>query len=209
MLSTWDGIYDAENPAERGKLRYRATLKYDKFSRLALFGERVPGKDKPVRLKNKDGSWKVENGQPVYGPEDDDGTDNITTKYTYDDDDRTLKITYDEKEEERSVKYEYDGLGRIKSKIVRNGGDETIIDPEEQGEDDNEYVGNINQVKYEYEPGLDSKAATPLVSRIIHNAINTELNYEYDTVGNILTESCDLQGNANAYKYDALGQLYN
>ena len=107
QFTTWDET--------NGKLMYRTTLKYDKYNHLAMFGERVPGKDqaRPIQKKDKDGNLITENGQPVYELDasgnikyesaDDDGTDNITTKYEYDRDDRVTKITYDEKDEERSA----------------------------------------------------------------------------------------------------------
>ena len=212
----WDGMFDAGTDTQRGNLRYRTTLKYDKFSRLALFGERVPGKD------DADG---------IDGNDDNDGTDNITTKYTYDKDDRLTTILYDEKAEERSVKYSYDGLGRFKTKRVCNGGEEIVIDEDEQAEDDPEYAGTLNVISYQYVKGgsggsggdgsasggegsggssgqgTNANAETALVSGITHGAINQTLSYEYDTLGNILTETCDLDNNRNHYQYDELGQL--
>ena len=41
----------------------------------------------------------------------------------------------------------------------------------------------------------------------MHDGLNAQLDYAYDEVGNIVSESCDLDGNSNQYRYDKLGQL--
>ena len=219
--TTWDGVLHSEDLAERGKLLYRTTLKYDKYNHLVLFGERVPGKDeaRPVQKKDKNGNLVTENSQPVYErdadgnikyePADDDGTDNITTKYAYDRDDRVTKITYDEKDEERSLKYSYDGLGRVKQVMVQNGGAVYEIDDDEKTEDDtDEYVGDVHTIAYQYaDGGQGANSKSTRVTRIVHGGLNAQLDYGYDAIGNIVSESCDLDGNANEYRYDKLGQL--
>ena len=188
QFTTWDGLFDSETSAERGKLMYRTTLKYDKYNHLALFGERVPGKDKPA---------------------DDDGTENITTKYEYDRDDRVTKIAYDEKDEERSLQYTYDNLGRVSQVMMQNGGTVYEIDEDEKTDTDTtDYTGDVNIVSYQFaDGGQGANSASTRVTRIVHSALNAQLDYAYDELGNIVSESCDLDGNANQYRYDKLGQL--
>ena len=221
QFTTWDGVFDSENTVERGKLMYRTTLKYDKYNHLALFGERVPGKDqaRPIQKKDSKGNLVYENGQPVYEkdlngnikyePADDDGTDNITTKYEYDRDDRVTKITYDEKAEERSLQYTYDKLGRVKQVMVQNGGAVYEIDEDENTDTDTTgYTGDVNIVSYQYaDGGQGANSASSRVTRIVHSGLNTQLDYAYDELGNIVSESCDLDGNTNQYRYDKMGQL--
>ena len=219
--TTWDGVLDSQNPVERGKLLYRTTLKYDKYNHLALFGERVPGKDeaRPVQKKDKNGNPVYENGQPVYErdasgnikyePADDDGTDNITTKYSYDRDDRVTKIAYDEKDEERSLQYKYDKLGRVAQVMVQNGGVVYEIDEDELAENDTDgCTGDVHTIIYQYaDGGQGANSASTRVTRIVHDGVNAQLDYAYDELGNIVAESCDLDGNTNEYRYDKLGQL--
>ncbi|MDL2205638.1 hypothetical protein LJC33_01860 [Eubacteriales bacterium OttesenSCG-928-N13] len=211
QATTWDGVFDAADPEARGKLLYRTSLKYDKYNHLTMFGERVPGKDKPKKVARKDSKGKVikdGSGKTVYDYiSDDDGTDNITTKYQYDRDDRVTKIAYDEKDEERSVSYTYDKLGRISKAIVMNGGELTPIDPDEQTETDTEtYTGKLSTTTYTYEQGgHGSNSTTGRITQITHDA--GRLDYSYDVVGNIVSETNDLHGSVNGYQYDKLGQL--
>ena len=199
---------------------YRTTLKYDKYNHLALFGERVLGRaPRPIQKKDKDGKLITENGQPVYEldassnikyePADDDGTDNITTKYEYDRDDRVTKITYDEKDEERSLQYTYDNLGRMSQVMVQNGGAVYEIDEDEKTETDtSNYTGEVNTVSYQYASGgRGENSASTRVTSVAHSGLNVQLDYAYDELGNIVSESCDLDGNTNQYRYDKLGQL--
>ena len=176
----------------RDKLLYQATLRYDDMNHLALFGERVRGADKLVE--------KQENGKN-YVVEDDDGTDNITTRYQYDADDRTTKVIYDDPETDcRSVSYTYDEVGRIGTRTVENG--EGLLLKAEYGYEDNAATSVYGK-----------NSTTTLVTSIAHPQMrNLEFFYTYDNVGNIASEVRKLRDESKnrheaRYRYDPLGQL--
>lgn len=57
--------------------------------------------------------------------DDDDGTEAFLTTYEYDKDDRTTEVQYED--EDHRVNYEYDAVGRVSKKIVKNGVNEREI----------------------------------------------------------------------------------
>ena len=153
-----------------GNILYRATLKYDKYNHLTGFGELVKGRD-------------------AVG--DDDGTEAFLTTYEYDKDDRTTEVQYED--EDHRVNYEYDAVGRVSKKIVKNGVNERTI-------------------SYAYlAGGQGSGSTTPLVSKITQPGLILE--YVYDDVGNITKEKrTDTSVTPNVvkeitYEYNKLGQL--
>ena len=107
------------------------------------------------------------------------------------------------------LQYTYDNLGRMSQVMVQNGGAVYEIDEDEKTETDtSNYTGDVNTVSYQYASGgRGENSASTRVTRVVHSGLNVQLDYAYDELGNIISESCDLDGNTNQYRYDKLGQL--
>ena len=113
------------------------------------------------------------------------------------------------RDEERSLQYTYDNLGRVSQVMMQNGGTVYEIDEDEKTDTDTaDYTGDVNIVSYQFaDGGQGANSAGTRVTRIVHSALNAQLDYAYDELGNIVSETCDLDGNTNQYRYDKLGQL--
>jgi len=194
--------YDAANRPveaeqyENGALRYRLTQEYDRYEQPTVLHE---------RMENADDSRKE-----------------YTTRVAYDAESKPTSVTYEstQSETKQRLDYEYDGLGRVKSRRL-------YLDSESENA--------ANESRYTYiRGGYGNGSATALIRKIEQR--DGEYEYWYDETGNIVKEryagqaagggelsfegseiTCEgaltLEGeNVTAvynttYEYDVLGQL--
>ena len=143
-----------------------------------------------TQLRNADGSliyrteldYDTQNRLVGFGEEAENST--FKTSYTYDNDNRVTEIGFGGSDK---VKYTYDSLGRVSTRVVENGTD----------------AGKLTSTYTYVAGGYGTGSTTPLVKKIDQAHIPFE--YEYDSRGNIISEKRgDL---TTTYEYDALGQL--
>ena len=103
--------------------------------------------------------------------------------FTYDNENRPTNVQYSNST--NSVSYVYDALGRMTQRTVAN-------------------AGNNYTTTYAFAAGgHGTNSTTDLITSVTQNGFN--FSYEYDDVGNIISETRN--GQTTTYEYDALGQL--